>query len=86
MERKTLTEGVREAILEAAIKLQEEPAMIPTLRDYFAAQALTGLLAEHLTADALQHPNEVLARGAAELSYMIADAMIAAREKKAEAA
>ena len=54
------------------------PAMTPggyctpgmSLRDYFAAQALTGLIAQ------CNMPNEVYAK----MSYSIADAILAARE------
>ena len=60
------------------------PAMLPggnyctpgmTLRDYFAAQALTGLISQ------CDMPNEVYAK----MSYSIADAMLAARESSTTA-
>ncbi len=46
-----------------------------TLRDYFAAKAMQGMLCEH---EQLPDDNSTLARW----SYDIADAMLAAREPK----
>ena len=46
-----------------------------TLRDYFAAKALNGLLAGTLTPDSLWSQDEV-----AETAYNMADAMLKARE------
>jgi hypothetical protein len=46
-----------------------------TLRDYFAAKALNGLLAGTLTPDSLWSQDE-----AAETAYNMADAMLKARE------
>jgi hypothetical protein len=49
-----------------------------TLRDYFAAQALIGLLSKPATGNAvMQNPQQRLA----EHAYSYADAMIAARGK-----
>ena len=46
-----------------------------TLRDYFAAKALNGLLAGTLTPDCIWSQDEV-----AETAYNMADAMLKARE------
>jgi len=46
-----------------------------TLRDYFAAKAMQGLLAGTLTPDAIWSQDEV-----AETAYNMADAMLKARE------
>jgi hypothetical protein len=46
-----------------------------TLRDYFAAKALNGLLAGTLTPDSLWSQDEV-----AETAYNMADAMLKARD------
>ena len=47
----------------------------PTLRDYFAAAALQGMMAEYDPEDELEHH-------IAKWSYKAADAMIRAREAK----
>jgi hypothetical protein len=50
-----------------------------TLRDYFAAKAVQGLLAGTLTPDRLWLHDEV-----AETAYDVADAMLRARDKKSK--
>lgn len=45
-----------------------------TLRDYFAAKAMNGLVA------GAQHDEQINLHGAAEWSYNMADAMLKARE------
>lgn len=45
-----------------------------TLRDYFAAKAMNGLVA------GAQHDEQINLHGAAEWSYNMADAMLQARE------
>lgn len=53
-----------------------------TLRDYFAGQALTGMLAYPGEVDrASYHEQEQSAAGVAATAYCIADAMIEAREQ-----
>ena len=52
------------------IRIDSQPGM--SLRDYFAGQALTGILADSGWADTEEKM--------AELSYRFADAMIAARD------
>ena len=50
-----------------------EPEKGMTLRDYFAAKAMQGMLASH------NMPNAFDAQPVADKSYVIADAMLAAR-------
>lgn len=52
------------------------PQLGMTLRDYFAAKALNGLLAASLMHEGVWKQNEV-----AETAYEIADAMLAARSQ-----
>jgi hypothetical protein len=47
-----------------------------TLRDWFAGQALSGIMAHPV-----QHPDDASASGVASLCYDLADAMIAARKE-----
>jgi oligoendopeptidase F len=75
--RAAITSGVKEAVNQLV-----ECDRLPTLRDYFAAQALTGILSDLKYYDSnLESPFDV-----AKFAYEYADAMLAAREKKAEAA
>jgi hypothetical protein len=57
---------------------------VMTLRDYFAGQALAGLVTHLPPIDPEDHEIVVSARlqGDAQLTYRIADAMLAAREVK----
>lgn len=53
-----------------------------TLRDYFAAQAIQAVASENMLSDAdTPMMCDLFIRNAASLSYRIADAMIAHREK-----
>jgi len=49
-----------------------------TLRDYFAGQALSGLVADEVLGD------EIDATGVAKRCYLVADAMLKEREKANE--
>ena len=51
-----------------------------TLRDYFAAKAMAGMLADPDTARTVQKARRKMDEAVAELAYMYADAMIKARE------
>ncbi len=57
-----------------------------SLRDYFAGQALTGAMVMQIEAAKIESPsNENIVSTLAEITYEIADAMLAAREAKGEA-
>ena len=51
-----------------------------TLRDYFAAKAMAGMLADPDTARTVQKARRKMDEAVAELAYMYADAMLKARE------
>lgn len=54
-----------------------------TLRDYFASAALNGIIAGKYHVDTMHNPTDkVLLRSVADVAYVLADAMIAARYKK----
>jgi hypothetical protein len=79
--RAAITSGVKEAVNQLV-----ECGRFPTLRDYFAAQALASgrirMPFENPRPDGGPSPEMQTALEA----YRVADAMLAAREKKAEAA
>jgi hypothetical protein len=52
-----------------------------TLRDYFAAKAMQGMLADPDTARTVRMSRRKLDEAVSELSYMFADAMIQARNQ-----
>ena len=52
-----------------------------TLRDYFAAKAMQGMLADPDTARTVRVSRRKLDEAVSELSYMFADAMIKERNK-----
>jgi hypothetical protein len=60
-------------------ELFEQPGM--SLRDYFAAAALTGCI--RVCTDSLRNQNESIQSMFARKSYEIADAMLAARKEGA---
>jgi len=51
-----------------------------TLRDYFAAKAMAGMLADPDTARTVQKARRKMDEAVAELAYMYADAMLKARQ------
>lgn len=51
-----------------------------TLRDYFAAKAMQGMLADPDTARTVQKARRKMDEAVAELAYAFADAMLKARE------
>lgn len=53
-----------------------------TLRDYFAAKALAGLSKDFRNATGISDNIRNMAKLNAELAYLVADAMIAARERE----
>jgi hypothetical protein len=53
-----------------------------TLRDYFAAQAMQGLLSDPDTARNVRVARRLLDEAVADMAYMFADAMIARKENK----
>ena len=55
-----------------------------TLRDYFAAQALIGLIFHSKTREGRNHPDESM-DNLVKNSYAIADKMLAEREQEAQA-
>lgn len=73
---------VREAISELAAEIREsilELGTRPSLRDTFAAAALTGILAESSGREEVIDPFS-----GAKIAYHFADAMLAQREKQRE--
>lgn len=52
-----------------------------SLRDYFAAKAMTGLVGKYELGSPLRHSAEERLAALAHVSYAIADAMIAERSK-----
>lgn len=62
-----------------AFPIQDQPGM--TMRDYFAGQALAGLLANPIADKGLRQTGAELASSYAIVAYMHADAMIAERSK-----
>ena len=61
----------RPKFMEQAVRFDQEDGM--SLRDYFAAKAMTGLLTAEIVGE---YSNEHVA----EIAYRIADAMLKARE------
>ena len=51
-----------------------------TLRDYFAAKAMQGMLADPDTARTVQKARRKLDEAVADMAYMFADAMLKARQ------
>jgi len=51
-----------------------------SIRDYFAAKAMQGMLADPDTARTIQKARRKMDEAVAELSYMYADAMMEARK------
>jgi hypothetical protein len=51
-----------------------------TLRDYFAAKAMQGMLADPDTARTVRKAGRKMDEAVAELAYMFADAMLKARD------
>lgn len=60
--------------MKPATFFTDDHAISMTLRDYFAAQAMTGLLTAEIVGE---YSNEHVA----EIAYRIADAMLKAREE-----
>jgi hypothetical protein len=56
----------------------QNPGM--TLRDYFAAKAMQGMLADPDTARTVQKARRKMDEAVAELAYMYADAMLKERD------
>lgn len=58
----------------------QHPGM--SLRDYFAAAAMNGLVSNNIADRLISNPYDYLPMCYAKAAYSIADAMLAAREKK----
>ena len=56
----------------------EDPCPAMTLRDYFAANAMQGMIASGITTDI---DGEYVFQRRAKMAYVVADAMIAERDK-----
>ena len=52
-----------------------------SLRDWFAGQALSGIIRDQIVGTSIEYDTEELASGVSEAAYQIADAMRNEREK-----